>query len=193
MLFMNRPQSFLVSKNFVVWILKTKEESRFLGFLCNPPLEETLNSMEQKTRVFCQIDVQEFHLRRAKPTRPKRQDTEKLKKTLTLNNRCNISSWVWPSNPRHPPRTWTSGSGTSSPAAPGSTCTWRYQCSVSGFHDPDPDSEGYFWIRIQSGSGSRPRAGFLIKNRHISLLKPLHRTFSPQKTLQTWNFFNFEF
>jgi hypothetical protein len=28
----------------------------------NPPVEGTVNSMEQKTRVFCQIDVQQFHL-----------------------------------------------------------------------------------------------------------------------------------
>jgi hypothetical protein len=31
-------------------------------FCKNPPVEGTVNSMEQKTRVFCQIDVQEFHL-----------------------------------------------------------------------------------------------------------------------------------
>ncbi len=29
----------------------------------NPPVEENVNSMEQKTRVFCLIYVQEFHLR----------------------------------------------------------------------------------------------------------------------------------
>jgi hypothetical protein len=28
----------------------------------NPPVEGTVNSMEQKTSVFCQTDVQEFHL-----------------------------------------------------------------------------------------------------------------------------------
>ncbi len=32
------------------------------AFLQKPPVERTENSMEQKTRVFCQIDVQELHL-----------------------------------------------------------------------------------------------------------------------------------
>ncbi len=30
--------------------------------LKNPPMEGTVNRMKHKTRVFCQIDVQEFHL-----------------------------------------------------------------------------------------------------------------------------------
>jgi hypothetical protein len=33
-------------------------------FLKNPPVEGTVNIMKQKSQVFCQIDVQEFHLRR---------------------------------------------------------------------------------------------------------------------------------
>ncbi len=37
----------------------------------------SVSSMEQKARVFCQTDVQEFHLRRANLTRSKRQDPEK--------------------------------------------------------------------------------------------------------------------
>jgi hypothetical protein len=45
--------------DFFVRIFKTREES---GFLKNPPVELTVNSMEQKTRVFCLIYVQEFHL-----------------------------------------------------------------------------------------------------------------------------------
>jgi hypothetical protein len=32
-------------------------------FFKNPLVEETVNSIEQKTEVFCKIDVQEFHLR----------------------------------------------------------------------------------------------------------------------------------
>ncbi len=42
-----------------MWIFKTRVEYRDL---LNPPVEETVNSMEQKTRVIFQIDVQEFHL-----------------------------------------------------------------------------------------------------------------------------------
>jgi hypothetical protein len=41
---------------FFVKIIKTKEES---GFLKNPQVEETVKSMEQMTRVFCENDVQE--------------------------------------------------------------------------------------------------------------------------------------
>jgi hypothetical protein len=40
-------------------ILKTRVE---YGFLSYPPVGGTVNSMEQKTRVFRQIYVQEFHL-----------------------------------------------------------------------------------------------------------------------------------
>ncbi len=35
-------------------ILKTEEEYVFLK---NPPVEETVNSMEQKTRFFCKVDA----------------------------------------------------------------------------------------------------------------------------------------
>ncbi len=45
--------------DFFVGILKTKR--RVWGSL-NLPVEVTLNSMEKKSRVFYQIDVQEFHL-----------------------------------------------------------------------------------------------------------------------------------
>ncbi len=31
-----------------------------LEFYLKPPVEGTVNSMEQKARVFCQIDAQEF-------------------------------------------------------------------------------------------------------------------------------------
>jgi hypothetical protein len=55
---MNRLE-FSCFADFFVRIFKTKEE---YGFLYNPPVERTLNSMEQKTRVFCSTDVQEFHL-----------------------------------------------------------------------------------------------------------------------------------
>ncbi len=33
------------------------------GLLKNPPVEGTVNSVEQKARVICQIGVQEFHIR----------------------------------------------------------------------------------------------------------------------------------
>jgi hypothetical protein len=56
MLFMNIDSSFLVSR---VRILKTRGEYGF-----HPPVEGTVNSMEQKYLGFCQIDVQEFYLRR---------------------------------------------------------------------------------------------------------------------------------
>jgi hypothetical protein len=49
---------FLVSGIFCK-DFKTREE---YGFLENTPVEGTVNSMEQKTRVFVK-DVQEFHLR----------------------------------------------------------------------------------------------------------------------------------
>jgi hypothetical protein len=32
----------------------------------NPPVEGTVNSLEQKTPFFCQTDVQEFHLKTLK-------------------------------------------------------------------------------------------------------------------------------
>ena len=51
--------SFLVLF-FLKRILKTGEEHGFLFF--NPSVEGTVNSKEQKTRIFCQNDVQEFHL-----------------------------------------------------------------------------------------------------------------------------------
>jgi len=41
------------------FVRKTREK---YGFLENPPGEGSVNSMEQKTRVFWQIDVQEFKL-----------------------------------------------------------------------------------------------------------------------------------
>jgi hypothetical protein len=46
---MNR-LSFLASRTFFVGIIKTRVE---YGFLQNSPLEETVNSTEQKTQVFC--------------------------------------------------------------------------------------------------------------------------------------------
>ncbi len=52
--------SFSCFADFFVRIFKTREE---YGFLLNPPVEGTVNSMEQKTLVFCKLDVQEFHLR----------------------------------------------------------------------------------------------------------------------------------
>ncbi len=58
-LFMNRLE-FPCFTDFFVCIFKTRAE---YGFLQNPPEEGTENSIEQKTRVFCQIDVQEFHFR----------------------------------------------------------------------------------------------------------------------------------
>ncbi len=57
--------------------------------------------------------------------------TRYLKLCLTLSNQCSISSSAWPNSLRHPPRIWTSGCGTSSPGAPGSTCTWPRQTSVA--------------------------------------------------------------
>jgi hypothetical protein len=45
--------------DFFMNIFNTREE---YGFLLNPPVEGIVNSIEQKTRVFCQTDVQEFHL-----------------------------------------------------------------------------------------------------------------------------------
>ncbi len=45
-----------------IFVFSLKPEKSMV-FFKNPPLEGTVNSMEQKTRVFCQIDVQEFHLR----------------------------------------------------------------------------------------------------------------------------------
>jgi hypothetical protein len=50
-------QVFLIADFFK--ILKTREE---YGFLLSPPEEGTVNSKEQKTRFFCQNDVQELHL-----------------------------------------------------------------------------------------------------------------------------------
>jgi hypothetical protein len=47
-----------LSPGFFVWSFKTRVE---YGFLQNPPVEGTVNSMEQKTRDFCQIHVQEFY------------------------------------------------------------------------------------------------------------------------------------
>jgi hypothetical protein len=51
MLFMNRLE-FSCFADFFVCIFKTRVE---YGFLKNPPVEGTVNSIEQKTRVFCQI------------------------------------------------------------------------------------------------------------------------------------------
>jgi hypothetical protein len=42
---------------FFVCIFENRVEYGFL-----PPVDGTVNSMEQKTLVFCQIDVQEFHV-----------------------------------------------------------------------------------------------------------------------------------
>jgi hypothetical protein len=58
MLFMNRLEFFSFA-DFFECIFKTREEYFFL--LLNPPVEGTVSSMEQKTRVFCQTDVQEFN------------------------------------------------------------------------------------------------------------------------------------
>jgi hypothetical protein len=55
MLFMNRLE-FSCFTDFFVCIFKTRVE---YGFLQNPPEERTVNSIEQKTGVCCQIDVQE--------------------------------------------------------------------------------------------------------------------------------------
>jgi hypothetical protein len=55
---MNRLE-FSCLADFFVRIFKTIEE---IVFFSNPPVEGTVNSMEEKTRVFCKIDVQEFHL-----------------------------------------------------------------------------------------------------------------------------------
>jgi hypothetical protein len=52
----------LVSRILLLVFLLTKVESFFFFSFKNPPVERIVNSMEQKTRVFCQIDVQEFHL-----------------------------------------------------------------------------------------------------------------------------------
>jgi hypothetical protein len=53
---------------------QTREE---YGNLENPLVEGTVNSMEQRTRVFCKIDVQECHLwnesRRSEDSREKRE------------------------------------------------------------------------------------------------------------------------
>jgi hypothetical protein len=49
MLFMNRLEFFLF-RGLYVRIFKTRVEH---GFIQNPPMEETVNSMEQKTRFFC--------------------------------------------------------------------------------------------------------------------------------------------
>jgi hypothetical protein len=58
MLFMKRLEFSFA--DFIVWSFKTSVE---YGFLYNPPVEWNVNSMEQKTRVFCQIYVQEFYLK----------------------------------------------------------------------------------------------------------------------------------
>ena len=55
---MNRLE-FSCFANFFVCIFKTRVE---YGFPKNLLVEGTVNSMEQTTRVFCQIAVQEFHL-----------------------------------------------------------------------------------------------------------------------------------
>jgi hypothetical protein len=60
MLFMYRLE-FSCFAVFFVRIFKTREE---YGFLYSPPVERTVNNIEQKTRVFCQNDAQEFHLRK---------------------------------------------------------------------------------------------------------------------------------
>ncbi len=44
---------------FFISIFKTRVES---GFLLKSANRKTVNNMEQKTWVLCQIDVQEFHL-----------------------------------------------------------------------------------------------------------------------------------
>ncbi len=54
MLFMNRLKFSYFSDFF-----QTREE---YGNRENPLVEGTVNSMKQTTRVFCKIDVQEFHL-----------------------------------------------------------------------------------------------------------------------------------
>ncbi len=51
--------SFLVSRIFFVWVLKTKVG---VWLSVNPPVEETVNSMEKKAWVFSLIDVKEIHL-----------------------------------------------------------------------------------------------------------------------------------
>jgi hypothetical protein len=51
MLFMNRLEFFCIFRTTVEY-----------DFLSNPPVKGTENSIEHKIRVFCQIDVQEFHL-----------------------------------------------------------------------------------------------------------------------------------
>jgi hypothetical protein len=67
MLFMNRLKFSYFSDFF-----QTREE---YGNLENSLVEGTVNSMEQRTRVFCKIDVQEFHLgnesRRSEDSREK--------------------------------------------------------------------------------------------------------------------------
>ncbi len=57
--------SFLVSRIFA-WVYKTSVE---YGFLSNPLAAGTVNCIEQKTRVFGQTDVQEFHLCTEQKTR----------------------------------------------------------------------------------------------------------------------------
>jgi hypothetical protein len=55
------------AKELVFLIFKFFFQTGFIGveygFLENPPVERAVNSMEQKTWVFCQVDAQEFHLR----------------------------------------------------------------------------------------------------------------------------------
>ncbi len=59
MLFLNKLEISYFA-DFFVRIFKPRVQ---YDFLQNLPAEDTVNCLEQKTRVFCHIDVQDFHLR----------------------------------------------------------------------------------------------------------------------------------
>ncbi len=87
MLFMNRLE-FSCFVDFFVCSFITRVEYGMV-FFKNPPVEGTVNSMRQKTWVFCQIDVQEFHL--SCPSFSTRQDYENIPGTLlAYQNSVNI-------------------------------------------------------------------------------------------------------
>ncbi len=65
-------------------------------FFKNPPVEGTVTSMEQKTRVFWLIDVQEFHLKKYKNLPPYKK--EDVRKPWRQGGRSFLKTeykWMW--------------------------------------------------------------------------------------------------